>query len=97
MLAGSVVVGGVVLVLVLAAAISRRGDEPPPRWATRLGEPFVLVSGIALWDTPNVFVTGAALFPQNPGANPTGTVGALALRTADALRSRYFDAPGELL
>jgi len=50
-----------------------------------------------VWDTPNVFVTGAALFPQNPGANPTGTVGALALRTADALRSRYFDAPGELL
>ena len=30
-----------------------------------------------VWDTPNVFVTGAALFPQNPGANPTGTVGAL--------------------
>ena len=29
-----------------------------------------------VWDTPNVFVTGAALFPQNPGANPTGTVGA---------------------
>ena len=23
-----------------------------------------------VWDTPNVFVTGAALFPQNPGANP---------------------------
>jgi gluconate 2-dehydrogenase alpha chain len=50
-----------------------------------------------VWDTPNVFVTGAALFPQNPGANPTGTVGALALRTADALLDRYFSAPGELL
>jgi gluconate 2-dehydrogenase alpha chain len=50
-----------------------------------------------VWDTPNVFVTGAALFPQNPGANPSGTVAALAYRTADALRDRYFDAPGELL
>ena len=28
-----------------------------------------------VWDTPNVFVTGAALFPQNPGANPTGRSG----------------------
>jgi gluconate 2-dehydrogenase alpha chain len=50
-----------------------------------------------VWDTPNVFVTGAALFPQNAGANPSGTVGALAFRTAEALRDRYFQAPGELL
>ena len=39
-----------------------------------------------LWDTPNVFVTGAALFPQNPGANPTDTVGALTYRLGDALK-----------
>jgi gluconate 2-dehydrogenase alpha chain len=50
-----------------------------------------------VWDTPNVFVTGAALFPQNAGANPTGTVGAVTYRMADALRDRYFDDPGELL
>lgn len=50
-----------------------------------------------VWDAPNVFVAGAALFPQNPGANPTGTVGALAYRTAEAIRDRYFNAPGELL
>jgi gluconate 2-dehydrogenase alpha chain len=50
-----------------------------------------------VWDTPNVFVTGAALFPQNPGANPTGTVAALAYRTSEAIRDRYFDDPGELL
>jgi gluconate 2-dehydrogenase alpha chain len=50
-----------------------------------------------VWDTPNVFVTGASLFPQNPGANPTGTVGAVTYRTGDALRDRYFKAPGELL
>ena len=50
-----------------------------------------------VWDTPNVFVTGAALFPQNPGANPTGTVAALAYRTADAIAARYWDSPNELL
>jgi gluconate 2-dehydrogenase alpha chain len=50
-----------------------------------------------VWDTPNVFVTGAALFPQNAGANPTGTIGALTYRMADALRDRYFDHPNEIL
>jgi gluconate 2-dehydrogenase alpha chain len=50
-----------------------------------------------VWDTPNVFVTGAALFPQNAGANPTGTIGAITYRAAEALRDRYFDKPGELL
>lgn len=30
------------------------------------------------WDVPNLFVMGACAFPQNPGYNPTGTVGALA-------------------
>jgi hypothetical protein len=29
--------------------------------------------------------------------NPTATVGALANRTAEALRARYFADPGELL
>lgn len=50
-----------------------------------------------VWDTPNVFVTGAALFPQNPGMNPTGTVIALAYYTARALRTKYFRAPGEVM
>jgi gluconate 2-dehydrogenase alpha chain len=48
-----------------------------------------------VWDTPNVFVTGAALFPQNPGLNPTGTVIALAYLTAEALKDTYFRSPGE--
>ncbi len=38
-----------------------------------------------VWDTPNVYVTGAALFPFNPAFNPTGTVAALAYRTGDAM------------
>jgi gluconate 2-dehydrogenase alpha chain len=50
-----------------------------------------------VWDTPNVFVTGAALFPQNAGANPTGTVGAVTYRAAEAIRDRYFKHPNELI
>jgi len=50
-----------------------------------------------VWDTPNVFVTGAALYPQNPGSNPTNTLAALAYMTGDALVERYFRAPNELL
>jgi gluconate 2-dehydrogenase alpha chain len=50
-----------------------------------------------VWDTPNVFVTGAALFPQNAGANPSGTLCALAYMTGDALAQRYFKQAGRLL
>jgi gluconate 2-dehydrogenase alpha chain len=50
-----------------------------------------------VWDTPNVFVTGAALFPQNAGMNPTGTVLALAYLAGDGLVNQYLDAPGEII
>ncbi len=50
-----------------------------------------------VWDTPNVFVTGAALYPQNPGANPTETLLALAYMAGDAIRDRYFRNPNQLL
>ena len=50
-----------------------------------------------VWDPPNVFVTGAALFPQNPGMNPTGTVIALAYLAAEALRTKYFRDPEEVM
>jgi gluconate 2-dehydrogenase alpha chain len=49
-----------------------------------------------VWDTPNLFVLGASNFPQNGGYNPTGTVGALAFHTADALVNQYFKSPGML-
>jgi gluconate 2-dehydrogenase alpha chain len=49
------------------------------------------------WDVSNVFVPGgASVFPQNHGYNPTDTVGALAYRTADAIRDRYLKSPGLL-
>ncbi len=50
-----------------------------------------------VWQMPNVFVTGASLFPHNSAYNPTGLVGALAYRTADAIKQRYVKAPGRLL
>ena len=50
-----------------------------------------------VWDTPNVFVTGACLYPQNPGVNPTGTLGALAYYTGDAMVGQYFKHPNKLL
>jgi gluconate 2-dehydrogenase alpha chain len=50
-----------------------------------------------VWDTPNVFVTGAALYPQNPGMNPTGPLLAHSYYTADGLINQYFKTPGENL
>ena len=50
-----------------------------------------------VWDTPNVFVTGSALYPQNPGANPSATLSALAYLAGDAMVERYFRRPNQLL
>lgn len=50
-----------------------------------------------VWDVSNVFVSGASLFPQNAGYNPTGTVGALTYHTASAVLTRYLKAPGALV
>ncbi|MFC3124630.1 GMC family oxidoreductase [Pseudoroseomonas globiformis] len=49
------------------------------------------------WDAPNVFVTGACLFPQNAGYNPTGTVGALTYWALDAIKNQYLKNPGQAL
>jgi gluconate 2-dehydrogenase alpha chain len=40
---------------------------------------------------------GATAFPQNPGYNPTGTVGALAFWSADAIKNQYLKNPGPLV
>jgi gluconate 2-dehydrogenase alpha chain len=48
------------------------------------------------WDAPNVFVIGASNFPQNASYNPTGPVGALAYRAAEAIVGRYLKSPGPL-
>jgi gluconate 2-dehydrogenase alpha chain len=49
------------------------------------------------WDLPNLFVTGAGLYPQNPGYNPTATLAALAFLSADAIKTQYVKAPGAAL
>ena len=49
------------------------------------------------WDVSNLFVTGATVFPQNAGYNPTGTVGALAYWAATAIRTQYLKQPGPLV
>src|SRR4029079_19245831 len=48
-----------------------------------------------VWDTPNVFETGAALFAQTRAATRTGTVAAVTYRAAEAIRDEYFRNPGE--
>lgn len=50
-----------------------------------------------VWDTPNVFVTGAALYPQNPGMNPTGPLFAHTYLAGDGIRDRYLREPGEII
>jgi gluconate 2-dehydrogenase alpha chain len=50
-----------------------------------------------VWDMPNVFVTGAALYPQNAGLNPTGTLIALAYFTGDAMVRDYLNNEGRLI
>ncbi|MCA9839794.1 MAG: GMC family oxidoreductase [Trueperaceae bacterium] len=48
------------------------------------------------WDVDNLFIVGAGNFPHNSGYNPTGTVGALAYRAADAIVNNYLAQPGPL-
>ncbi|WP_340115584.1 GMC family oxidoreductase [Pelagibius sp. 7325] len=47
------------------------------------------------WDAENLFVVGASNYPFNSGYNPTGPLGALALRLGDDLNS-YVERPRAL-
>jgi len=40
---------------------------------------------------------GASTFPQQHGYNPTGTLGALALWSAEKIRTDYLKQPGPLV
>lgn len=64
------------------------GGDPSSSVVNRFGQ---------CWDVPNVFVTGACLFPQNSNYNPTGTVGATAYWIVDAVKRDYVKAPGKLI
>jgi gluconate 2-dehydrogenase alpha chain len=49
------------------------------------------------WDVHNLFVVGSSAFPNNGGYNPTVTVGALAVRTAQIIHKTYVNNPGALV
>lgn len=49
------------------------------------------------WDAHNLFVVGASAFPNNGGYNPTLTVGALAIRAAQAIHQKYVKNPAPLV
>ena len=49
------------------------------------------------WDAHNLFVVGASAFPNNGGYNPTVTVGALAVRAAQAIYQKYINNPSPLV
>jgi gluconate 2-dehydrogenase alpha chain len=49
------------------------------------------------WQVPNLFVHGAAVFPQNAGYNPTGTIAALTLMSARKVIDDYLKSPGPLV
>jgi gluconate 2-dehydrogenase alpha chain len=59
-------------------------------------ETSVLNPWLQHWQVSNLFVLGASSFPQNPSGNPTITVLAQTMRTADAMVGRYFKKPGPL-
>jgi gluconate 2-dehydrogenase alpha chain len=52
----------------------------------------VVSSHLQHWDAQNLFVVGASVYPFNAGYNPTGPLGALALRLGDDL-VRYTERP----
>ncbi|MGK3112060.1 GMC family oxidoreductase [Candidatus Pantoea formicae] len=49
------------------------------------------------WDAHNLFVVGASAFPNNGGYSPTVTVGALAVRAAQAIHQKYINNPAPLV
>jgi gluconate 2-dehydrogenase alpha chain len=57
----------------------------------------VLNRYLQCWEASNLFVLGGAAFPQNAGHNPTGTIGALAYWSAQAVTTQYLKAPGPLV
>jgi gluconate 2-dehydrogenase alpha chain len=50
-----------------------------------------------VWDTPNVFVTGAALYPLNAGLNPTGPLIILSYWMGDAIVNKYLREPNRVM
>ena len=54
----------------------------------------VVTTYLQHWQVPNLFVIGASSFPNHASSNPTLTLLALTLRSADAIVNRYLKSPG---
>jgi gluconate 2-dehydrogenase alpha chain len=89
---------------VVAAALPRRYDVNTYRSTHLQGGTIMGVNPgnsvvnpwLQHWRMSNLFVLGASTFPQNPSGNPTLTILAQTLRTADAIVDRYLKHPGLL-
>jgi gluconate 2-dehydrogenase alpha chain len=64
------------------------GDNPKTSAVNRYGQS---------WDVSNVFVFGAALYPQNLGYNPTGTLLGITYWTLDHMKNDYLKNPRPLV
>jgi len=67
---------------------TRMGNDPKTSVVNKYGQ---------TWDIPNLFVVGSSTFPSTSGFNPTLTIEALAMFSADAIANRYRRSPGPLL
>jgi choline dehydrogenase-like flavoprotein len=57
----------------------RMGDDPKTS---------VVNADLQSWDHPNLYILGSSVFPTIATANPTLTIAALTLRTADKIIAR---------
>jgi gluconate 2-dehydrogenase alpha chain len=55
----------------------------------------VVNSHMQMWDYENVWVVGGSAFPQNGTPGPTGTIGALAYRAAEAILAQQGSQRGQ--
>ena len=68
---------------------TRMGSDPTSSVVNRYGQ---------TWDIPNLFIIGSSTFPSmGAGFNPTLTIEALAMMSADAITTRYLKRPGPLV
>jgi gluconate 2-dehydrogenase alpha chain len=67
---------------------TRMGNDPNTSVVNKYGQS---------WDVSNLFVIGSSTFPSMSGFNPTLTIEALALMSADAIVNKYKKSPAALL
>ncbi|MCW2946696.1 MAG: glucose-methanol-choline oxidoreductase, partial [Actinoallomurus sp.] len=73
-------------------------DGPPPGWhimgTCRMGntpEDSVTNKWNQTWDVPNLFITDASSLTTSAAVNPTSTLQAVAVRSAEYIKRRFAD------